>query len=247
LHLKHKEATVTTPDKYDLHTWTLIPRLENDKNVIIVLAGGDAGNMSYQLNFAKELTQEGYTVVLFDYRGFGKSADFEMDKSMLYYNEFSTDLETVFIHTKKEFPRSKVGIYAVSMGTALATTILNTQKVDFLVAEAFVFQPLEIVKRIHKIKGSQLKIPKNTEQIMLNLEKATCPIFIFTGKLDLVTTEGDAKDILKMKKNRQILSYNGAHAEGLEKIGLKMYVAEIKKFEEKIPYTKDKSLTTERS
>ena len=247
LHLKHKEAKVETADNYKLHSWTLLPKLEVDKNVIIVLAGGDSGNMSYQLPFAEALTQEGYTVVLFDYRGFGQSEDFKMDKSMLYYNEFATDLETIFIHTKKEFPRSKVGIYALSMGTALATNLINTQKVDFLIAEAFVFQPSEMVKRIQKLKGAALKIPTDSEQIITNLEKANCPMFIFSGRLDPITTEADAKKIAKMKKNRTLFIYNGAHADGIDKIGIKNYIAEIKAFETQIPYTKDTFVNQKRS
>ena len=100
LSLRYTTSTITTSDGYALHSWTIQPDPANDKRTTLILTYGDSGNMSYWLNQAWVASNNGYTVVLFDYRGFGQSQDFTINNDYLYYNEFVTDLEAVIQWTK---------------------------------------------------------------------------------------------------------------------------------------------------
>ncbi len=78
-----------TEDNYKLNSWIYEANPEKNKNKVIILSYPDAGNMSYFVYYAAILANAGYTVVTFNYRGFGKSDDFEIQQDYLYYTEFA--------------------------------------------------------------------------------------------------------------------------------------------------------------
>src|SRR5690606_12276000 len=129
------------------NTWIYEAKPENDKDTVLILAYPDAGNMSYFVYHAAILANAGYTVVTFDYRGFGKSQDFEIQKEFLYYKEFAWDLEAVVETISKEIPNKKLGIWAMSMGTTIASRAYPQIKgqIDFIIGEGFVTDPDGIV------------------------------------------------------------------------------------------------------
>ncbi|MCH7408728.1 hypothetical protein MM239_04930 [Belliella sp. DSM 111904] len=91
----YQQLDIQTSDGFCLNSWIYEANPETDKNTVLILAYPDAGNMSYFVYHSIILAHAGYTVVTFDYRGFGESQDFEIRKELLYYNEFALDLEAV--------------------------------------------------------------------------------------------------------------------------------------------------------
>lgn len=86
--LKYSEYQIETPDKYSINIWEYarLDSIKSDRTIILV--GTDAGNMSYLLAQANAFVSKGFRVIAFDYRGFGKSSDFSMNKDFLFYREF---------------------------------------------------------------------------------------------------------------------------------------------------------------
>ena len=72
----YEQLEITTEDNFKLNSWIYEANLENSKDTALILAYPDAGNMSYFVYYAWTLAKAGYTVITFDYRGFGKSDDF---------------------------------------------------------------------------------------------------------------------------------------------------------------------------
>jgi alpha-beta hydrolase superfamily lysophospholipase len=151
LKLPFEKTTITTSDNVKLKSWTFLPEKQADNNITLVLAYADAGNMSWWLTQATVLSQVGFTVVMFDYRGFGESDAFTIDPKMLYYNEFSTDLAAVIQYAKKKYPKHKTGVWAFSMGTIIATLAAKTTQPDFMIGDGFVTNP-EIIKTFYAKK-----------------------------------------------------------------------------------------------
>src|ERR1700745_2483977 len=90
------------------------------------------------------LSQVGFTVVMFDYRGFGESDSFAIDPKMLYYNEFATDLTSVIRFAKEKYPGNKTGVWAFSMGTIITTLACNTAHPDFIIGDGYVTSPVKL-------------------------------------------------------------------------------------------------------
>ena len=206
---------LSTSDEYKIYTCLIEPK-SNNNNTTIIIAYGDAGNLSYSYYYASRLQDLGYTIVLFDYRGFGKSSDWVTDKKMLFYKEYVTDLLTVTEYSKKRFPVNKIGIMAISMGSIMTTLILPQIKIDFIIAENYVVTLSGTIERINFEKGEQYYYPaeiseKAYREIINNIN---IPVLLFTSLEDNITTYEDSKIIAKNPKCENII-YNGKHGHGL--------------------------------
>ncbi|WP_165838205.1 alpha/beta hydrolase family protein [Pontibacter arcticus] len=237
LKMSYKQQVVKTPDGYDLNTWHIKPEPSKDNKTTLVLAYADGGNMSYWLYHIKALTESGYTVVAFDYRGFGQSSDFEINPLNLYYNEFATDLQSVLGWTKKNIKGHNTGVLAYSMGTIVATFALQQEKADFLIGEGYVYDPSAYVAKIKALKGRDIVLPKGVDKYTSQLKRIKCSMLLVAGEKDEFTTVEESEKIAQLRKNREILRHSGKHTEGFitmtkESFG-DMYIKELIKFTQK--------------
>lgn len=218
LSLQYTTATITTRDNYKLLSWTIAPNIENDKKTTLILAYGDSGNMSYWLNQAWVASNNGYTIVLFDYRGFGQSQDFAINNDYLYYNELATDLESVIQWTKTNIKNTKTGIWALSMGTIMTNMALQKQQVDFVIAEGLVYDPTAIAAKIKLAKNKTIILPDTNFNIRKLSASISCPYLLIAGKQDKMTTAEDSRLFSELAKGRQLLEFDGNHLEGFTKL-----------------------------
>ena len=97
--------------------------IDNKPRPTIIIANGDAGNMSYQqLHHAQFFTSKGYNVVTFDWRGFGESSEWKMDTDYLVYSELLIDYEAVIKEVLKqnEVDKNRLAVYGWSTGAYLS-------------------------------------------------------------------------------------------------------------------------------
>ena len=215
LGLPYKNVTIITPDGFDLNCWIIPPTSIIDKKTSVVIAYPDAGNMSYYLYYAAMLARNGYTAVLFDYRGFGKSADFKMKSEMLFYSEFVIDLESVIKWTKTNSQNTKTGVWALSMGTIITTLVTKTETLDFIIAEGYVCSPDTIKDRYKRIFNKEIMLPNEDKSYANILNDINIKMLICGGLKDEITTIADVKKIAGQNPKRQIVEYDGKHLQAL--------------------------------
>ena len=206
---------IKTPDGHTLISWDFPPAKSQETDNVIIVSYGDSGNMSYCLYYVKLLIDAGHRVITFDYRGFGKSSTFKTNNDFLYYREFATDLSTVIVSTRQKYVNKHVGIMAFSMGTIITTFASKTTPIDFLIAENYVLDPNVVVERLKKESQRNFLIPADTENMKDLISNITCPMLLFAGTLDKITTTSDSKAIADMRGNRKLITFQGKHAEGL--------------------------------
>lgn len=246
LGLAFEALNVKTPDNYDLNTWIYLPESENDNNKVLVLAYPDQGNMSYFVYHAALFVSRGYTVITFDYRGFGMSSDFEINPNFLYHSEFVIDLVAIVESMKEKYPGKQLGIWAMSMGTIITTQSMSQikDKVDFIISEGFVTNPYAFVKRIHEIKDKEIFLPETSENYIDDLKSIEVPLLIFSASDDQLSTVEDSlslKDTLG--EHVQVEIYEGTHLAGFQ-VGEnwgEYYLGEMDKFVRNTPAIKGKN------
>src|SRR5690554_665756 len=224
LGLIYQTNRISTSDgKAELNSW-MIKADSNIKNgTTLILCYGDSGNMSYWLNQAGILSQVGYDVLLFDYRGFGNSSSFTIALDQLYYDEFATDLKSVISWAKSNLQFKNLGIISFSMGTIMSTIALQTEKVDFLIGEGFVLDPIEIKNKVLKLKGKEITLPKSSNDYLEMVSNLKLPILLLSGIKDEFTTTKDSEKVINMSKNRTLVKFEGNHLEGFAKLSGKYY------------------------
>ncbi|MDP2692521.1 MAG: alpha/beta fold hydrolase [bacterium] len=216
LNISYKEYLVLTSDNLNLKTWVCSPEKKLDNKTTIILAYGDAGNMSYWLYQVAELVKNGYTVVSFDYRGFGESDSFSINPEYLYYNDFVTDLVSVIRWTKKNNKENQIGVWALSMGTIMTTLGMQQEKVDFIIAEGFVISPLKIKESIKKLKNKEIILPPDWNNYDNALKNLSTKTLLFCGKQDIVTTVEDSKYVKNLNSQNKIIEFEGNHLQGFQ-------------------------------
>ena len=238
LGLRYQTTVLTTADNAQLAGWIVEPAANvSDQHATMVMAYGDMNNMSYFLHQARALSQGGYRVYLFDYRGFGHSSDFAIDRQRLYYPEFTTDLRTVLADARHRFPRSRTGIIGFSMGTIMGSEVAATSKCDFLIAEGYVANPQQLVAAIFQRSQKVVTLPDEAVDYPQVARRVYCPWLLIGGTADKNTPLADSVVVARQarwRQRRQVLCFEGGHLEGFYRLSEveygDKYVREVRRF-----------------
>ena len=232
--LKYKELQIATPDKYMLNTWVMCPEKKVDNKTVMIVAYGDALNMSYWVEQCLYFVKAGFTVITFDYRGFGHSSTFAMDSNQLYYEEFAADLESVVGYAKKEFSGYKVGVRALSMGTAITTIVCGRTHIDYFVGDSFICDPIAVQASLQAMTNRIFTVPASAKDYKDALNKLDVPMLVFAGTKDGNTPLSDSKQMVEGHLKRKLITYDGEHLEGIfvlsESSFGDLYIADIVDF-----------------
>ncbi len=214
----YKDHTIVTGDGFKIATWEFNPTKKlNSNKPLLIISCGDAGNMSYTLLYVKKLIEMGYTIFTYDYRGFGKSDDFKISKKYLYANEYKNDLIAVVEFARKQYPFKHVGLFGFSMGTVVSTQVVsNTDvKIDFMIAENFVLNPLVVKERLLKEFNKEVLLPNDAEHHQQLAMEINCPVMMISSEKDLVTTLEDSNKMKKINSKNRIISHQKGHGQGI--------------------------------
>ncbi len=238
LGLAYQTISLVTPDHAQLASWIVEPAANvPDQHTTMVMAYGDMNNMSYFLWQARALSQGGYRVYLFDYRGFGHSSDFAIERQRLYYSEFTTDLRTVLADARQRYPRSRTGIIGFSMGTIMGSEVAAKGGCDFLIAEGYVASPQRIVAEQFGRYQKTVTLPAEAADYALVARRVHCPWLLVGGTGDHKTPLADSVLVARQARwwqRRQVLSFEGDHGEGFYRLSEPeygdKYVREVTRF-----------------
>lgn len=161
--LKFEELKIETPDKkgdntpVNLFGWHLIPNDKTSKKAIIIASDGQ-GNMSYMLDYAGVFLGQNFHVFMFDYRGYGKSDEFNVSNKFFIYAQFATDLNAVVDYTKKYYATYSIDIFGKGIGAGLALGVgANNNKVYRVIADS-PYTTLETIEKRYAEKNAGGKI-----------------------------------------------------------------------------------------
>ncbi len=226
--IPYTEEKISTTDGLLLNSWIFTPDSINAKTTIVI-SGSDAGNMGYFIGQAAYLRSLQYRVITFDYRGFGSSSDFPMDKDMLYYDEFVVDLLSVIKNVHRNYPNDKIGVYGLSMGTIIAlSSATQDTNISFCILDGVIIKPLQVIDRLEKKKNKKIKYPQSGLTFENKIKAVKTPMLLFASVNDDITSIDDCISMLSTDYNRTLIVHNAAHLMGINKIPA--YTEYIKSF-----------------
>jgi hypothetical protein len=114
-------------DGTPLHGW-FIPTRNDKAKATVVFSHGNAGSMGHHLGFIMWLAEAGYNVVMYDYRGFGKSGGTVDRRGMI------NDVKAAFSYAgkRKDVDSNRLVSYGHSLGGAKSVTALGETPVKGL-------------------------------------------------------------------------------------------------------------------
>jgi uncharacterized protein len=128
--LKYESIDFKSADSTPLHGWFIPAKNKTPRTAkaTVVFSHGNAGSISYHLGFCAWLAEAGYNVILYDYRGFGKSGGSVDRRGMI------NDVKAAFTYARKrpDIDASRLISYGHSLGGAQSVTALGESPVKGL-------------------------------------------------------------------------------------------------------------------
>jgi dipeptidyl aminopeptidase/acylaminoacyl peptidase len=145
----HEHAEFTTSDGVALHGWFL--RHEGERRVIVVMHGY-RGEKSDVLGMSTALWRAGFAVLLFDFRGRGRSEGAPFSMGLWETADLAAALDWV----NERVPEAKVGLLGYSMGGVVAILGGADPRVAAIVADSAFGSQREVLAHAAERDASRL-------------------------------------------------------------------------------------------
>jgi uncharacterized protein len=161
--------------------------VENPKGVILFLHG-NSGHMGRSGNYFKRVKDLNYDVVMYDYRGYGKSTG--TPTKATFYN----DVIQIFDWIKENYPELPIVIHGLSLGSHVATYVAAHRTVRLLIMETPFLSLARIAKIRYPILPGALLLKHRLNSADF-LPEIACPIHVFHGDKDNIVPITEAQCI----------------------------------------------------
>jgi uncharacterized protein len=192
-----EERNYTMPDGAVLNA-LFIPSKE-EKGVILYFHG-NAGNLDRWGRIAHYFTRYGYSILIPDYRGYGKSTG---TRSML---ALFGDALTLHDELLKKYKEEDIVIYGRSIGTGIATWLASKVNSKAIILETpyYSVSDLITIKMLLIPTGWLLRYPFPSFKYIKSIK---APIHIIHGTLDVVVPHASGMKLYKENKEELNISF----------------------------------------
>ena len=188
----------------ELHGWLApVPQARGT----VLFFHGNAGNVSHRLDYLRMFRELGFSVLIFDYRGFGKSSG-EPSETGTYQ-----DAEAAWnylVKTRRIAPSSIV-LFGESLGGAVAAWLAARVKPRALIITSTFTSLPDLGAKLYPLFPVRLlaRYEYNTRKY---LQAATCPVLIVHSREDeIVPFEHGEELYAAAHEPKQLLEIHGGH------------------------------------
>ncbi|GAA5130063.1 alpha/beta fold hydrolase [Luteolibacter yonseiensis] len=222
--LKYESVDFKSADGTALHGWFIPAKSKTPQTAkgTVVFSHGNTGSVGHHLGFCVWLAEAGYNVLLYDYRGFGKSGGSVDRRGMI------DDVKAAFAYVRKrpDIDPEKLISYGHSLGGAQSVTALGESPVKGLRA-IVIDGAFASYQAMARIIGGQLGASLVTDELSPRdfVKKLTpTPLLVVHGTRDeivpvsqgkqLYEAAGEPKTLFEVKAGRHgtaLSNDNGAY------------------------------------
>ncbi len=217
---KSQEIFVQVSTAIDLNVLRFSSQDSVSKGVVLYYHG-NSDNLARWGEYATQFTERGYDVVMYDYRGFGKSNGRLDEKNLL------SDAQFIFDDLSRRYNPDKIILYGRSLGTGAAIKVASENPVKMLILETPYYSIPDAVTSVLPIFPF-----KYVTEFQVNayewLPMVHCPIHVFHGTDDRIIPYSQSKKLLESAKrnpDKILTTLQGGHHRGLE--NFKEYQAKL--------------------
>lgn len=182
-----EELYLEVEDGVQLHA--LHFRAKNSKGLVFYVHG-NAGSLEDWGVLSELYLRLGYDLLMFDYRGFGKS-----NGKISSQEQFFADVQAMYNYAKTLEEESRILVEGFSIGTAAASKIASENNPQQLILKAPYYSLMHLIKSKHfYLPAFILKYKFETVNL---LQKVTVPTTIFHGTIDELIPHSNSELLYK--------------------------------------------------
>ncbi|MFA6956283.1 MAG: alpha/beta hydrolase [Thermoanaerobaculia bacterium] len=217
------EHIITTPDGLKLHAW-LFSAKDADAPLLIFFHG-NGGNLSHRADTAEELERRGISVLLFDYRGYGKSEG-SPSESKLYVDGLAV---YDYARTTLGAPAERIALYGESLGGAYAADVAANRSVRCVVIQSSFPSAASVANNAYRKPLGYLL--GNSLPTARSLNRARVPVLVIHGDADTIIPFACGKELYAaLEGPKEMLVIHGADHNDLTEVGGNAYFERVAGF-----------------
>lgn len=195
----------------------LLFKAQDSRGVVLYLHG-NAENLSSWGDVAGDFTSRGYSILIPDYRGFGKSTGKITDEK-----QFLNDGLAVYQMLTKTWPENRIIIYGRSIGTGAATFIARAQQPKLLILESPFLSLIDLASFHYPFLPRSffsmfLRYPLRND---LWIGDVACPVYLLHGaKDDVVPFEHSIRLARLIRAPHRLIRIEGGGHNDLSDFGV---------------------------
>lgn len=191
-----EDVWFTNDDGLKLHGWFLEPRGGggDGPRPTILHMHGNAGNVSSHVDFSRFLTAAGFNVLVFDYRGYGRS---EKGNGRLTRHKLLADSRAAlsYLLLREDVDRERIGVFGVSLGGVFAMGLAAESEEAKAVATLSAFSSWKGIARDHAGLLGSVLIPSGIDPADSIQALGARPVLIVHNEEDQIVPAHHAKDL----------------------------------------------------
>lgn len=189
-----EEVWLTTADGVKLHAWFIRARQQPVRGTVLY-SHGNGGNLTYVRGTAENLAKRGLDVLIYDYRGYGRSEGSQPTETELYADG---DAAYDYLTKTRGVQPEQLVIYGLSLGTTVSTDLASRKACRALVLEAPLSSASDMATATLPIIPSQLHwVLSNRFESARKVANVKCAVMV---------THGDADNVIPVEQGRKVFA-----------------------------------------
>ncbi|MBV8121646.1 MAG: alpha/beta hydrolase [Alphaproteobacteria bacterium] len=185
------EVELVTADGLTLFSWYLPPR---PGRPVILYFHGNGGHIGYRAERLRRFAQEGYGVLLAEYRGYGGNPGFPSERGLFIDGETALD----FLAAVGLAPR-RIVLWGESLGSGIAVYLAAGHEIGALVLEAPFTSVAACAQRRYPFVPAAILLHDRFDSLS-RIGQVSAPLLILHGERDMVVPVRHGRALLAAAK-----------------------------------------------
>jgi len=230
--LPFEEALLEADDGTQLHGWWIPPPMPDAGAPVVLFCHGNAGNISHRGDTARILHDLGAGVLLFDYRGYGRSDGRPSETGL------RRDARAAWRHLveARGVTPERIVLFGRSLGAAVAAALAAEVRPRALILESAFTSVPDLARRYFPIFPVRLLV-RNRHDTRAALGRIACPVLVVHSRDDEMIPYRHGKALFDTARgcgvDVEFLEIRGSHNEGFLRTG-DLYTEGLRRFLERL-------------
>jgi uncharacterized protein len=199
-----RDVELRTEDGLTLGAW-LVPAESPERDIAVLVANGNGGDRSLRASLARALSAEGFSVLLFDYRGYGGNPGTPSEEGLA----LDVRAARAFL-LESGVPGDRVLYYGESLGSAVVTELAAEHPPAGLLLRS-PFVDLASVGEVHYPFVPVRTFLRDRYPLVEHLSQVDVPTTVVLGTVDSIVPADQSRSVAEAAPQlRQLVEVEGA-------------------------------------
>ncbi len=220
-----QDVTFDTEDGIRLGGWFL-RGAGNDDGTAVVVFNGNAGDRSFRAPLAQALSRAGFSVLLFDYRGYGGNPGSPSEEGLMA----DARAARAYVAGRSDVDPARIVYFGESLGCAVAVGLATRHPPAALVLRSPFTSLVDVGQRHYPILPVRLLL-KDRFSCIDQVASVACPLLVVAGEDDRLVPSSHSKRLYEAASEpRRYVLIPGAGHNDAELLDGERFVAEVVRF-----------------